>query len=277
MPKNRKRLNINRIRSVLYRDYKTRYKFKNWDETLFYGRQVLEELKNRQLTGSKANIKKTVNIIKPSQRKKQKKEEPPLIPEEYLQPKSFWETDLLLTLINNSDKRIFFKSRYFFKGKEIQGGSIVNYEGDFQEWVRNCGKLQREFEMSSSNADLPCWRIDSQPKFLKNKWYAKIISCNQRGFEQDFTLKSFEPGTEILPPIEPIETKIEPSKKIEIEKEPPTIEKEIIRKQKLENLIAYKESIMKDIEFKEKHNRNTDDLWVKFDNVSKQIDDLMRI
>ena len=287
MSKKRKKLNINRVRKYLFQNYKSRFKFKNWDQTLFVGRQVIDELKNYKLTDSHKNIRFAVNIVKKYEHKKKKEIPPPLLPEEYIKnPTPFWHVKELIQLIATADKNIYFYSKYIFNQGEnfyIQGGTNITYENYLNDWAKESSKLQNVYRSSGGDDYAPYWIIDGQPKpnpkLEKGKYYAEIVTCNEKGVETKFTEDTYKEVEFVKKEKPEKEPEVEkPTKKPEpeiTEKELPPIEKEKLKKQKLETLIAYKESIMKDIEFKEKYKRPTDDLWKKYDKVSEQIDKLM--
>ncbi len=279
MAKPRKRININHLRKVLYQKYKKRFNIKNWDDTLFPARQISETLLNYKLSQSRVNIAKAVSIIKPSKRKKRDKQPDPLVPEEYLVPKSFWSTDDIINLIKISDKKIWFTSKYIFnqgKSLQVEGGTSIDYDTYLSNWAKACSKLQHIYKNYGGDTYAPYWRIQEQPKLIKGKFYAEIIECDQNGQETEFTSDTFK-EKEFIPKPEPEKPTqpITPTPAVKLPELPP-IEKSKLKKQELDTLRAYRDSIKDDIEFQSKYKRDVTSLWEKYDNVSKQIDDLMK-
>jgi hypothetical protein len=183
------RLTKQGIRSYLYKNFKTRYKFKNYADTLGEVDHIIEELKEEKLRVTKKNISKIVNKRKP-QLKKQK-EQQPQIPEKFYQPQIFFNIDALRELIEYAPNNLVFKSKTILpKGVHIRGGSIFNYDITFKNWVSLCGNLQYvEFPGSSDIPEL-YWKVQKDPEgFKKSKgfYYARLVSCNRDGVDTEYS------------------------------------------------------------------------------------------
>lgn len=258
--------NINRIRAILYENHKNRFRFKSWKDTINVAKSIKDALKERGLSQSVNNIAKVVRELNPSKRRSKIV----LVPEEYIRkvkvgneysgaPFNFYDVENLRKLIEASDNRIVFQSPLMLpKGVEIQGGTVLDYEKTFKDFIDLAAKIQRNKAVDGVTdyyKDELYWRVEKQPAYLRGRWLCTIISCDSTGTRTNYYLTR-EPEKELVPEEkkpEEIQEKIKPvveEKPKEEEKEPKLSEaslKEIeIAKVKAKEQTASLERLLRD-------------------------------
>jgi hypothetical protein len=266
------------ISKVLTTYYKKRYSDK--EELKKKSREIKKLLSEQKLKPTVTNILKLTR--KPSRKKVI--EEKPELPDSLKQISYYFELVEYPRYILSCTNEIWFTSNLWSSELEdIQGGTLVEYETYFQDYVNyiNSMKTQTTVEEKRYETD---WLVKcTEPQYnpLKKRWESKIISVDDDGDIIDYGFDPKNPKEKalnvVLSTVEPTpiqKTKAEPTKKepeptksksieeikaqAELVKEKKELEREQKEKLKQENIKSlmdlFKSGAISKLEFKEMMN-----------------------
>jgi len=154
--------------------------------------------------------------------KKRGSKEIPYIPQDLLDDHNYWETLEFAPQFKKTSDKIFFESTISPSTlPEIQGGTLIDAEEYFKDFVRFCNALKRE-NAPEEDSSTDEWQVRcTEPTPINGKWISTIICTDSKG---DVTNYGFDPDKPSALPKQPypIEKKKEKEAEIETEIEKPT-------------------------------------------------------
>jgi hypothetical protein len=155
-------------------------------------------------------------------KKRGSKKAVPYIPQDLLDDHNYWETLDFASQFKKTSDKIFFESTISPSTlPKIQGGTSIDAEEYFKDFVRFCNALRRE-NAPEEDSSTDEWQVRcTEPTPINGKWISTIICTDSNG---DVTNYGFDPDKPSALPKQPypIEKKKEKEAEIETEIEKPT-------------------------------------------------------
>jgi len=198
-------------------------KYGSYKTALPAARDILAKLNE---SGEQVSVQ---NIWKYSRtRRPRKKARKPLLPESLAQPSYYWDLLNYDAEIKRCSNELWFVSEVSPADLPIiQGGSSINAETYFGDYISYCNQLVAQIDKNKTRytSDDCIWMVMcTEPEFFDGKWVSQIISVNQSAIRTDYGFDSHNPKSSPLEPAPPTSREEKNKKKQEATKAKDTTE-----------------------------------------------------
>lgn len=184
-----------------------KHKYGNYKQALPSAYEILEKLK---ANGEDVSVK---NIWKYSRNRRVKKQVVPELTDFLKTPAYYWELVNYDAEIKRCTNEIWFYSEVSPQGMPlIQGGSTINPDEYFKDYISYCNKLAAQVDRNNTRytSDDCLWFVMcTEPIKTDGKYISTIISVNRDGVRTDYGFDSYNPKSS---PPEPIPLEEKPSR-----------------------------------------------------------------